>query len=226
MKQIYSLVYKQYVSDVNNKAGVHLGKEALKPEDIPSRRWVISRLHMHLRGLIEIQCKHKRYGSVIYLRDCDLVQALSSASGKSQRGSTYHSLEMVPDTCPPKGSSMEDKLDEVATHINTALHDQAKEFVEIYKDKPATYCTFNIETFKNQLSPTLLKFVETVTLSVRASNRTLFRDSENLKTKSIRRLYALCVLLFTTNTTCSMPFRVLLTEAILRNGGSTELVKS
>ena len=88
-------VYKQHVSNANKyKTSVHLGTEALKQEDIPSRQWVVSMLHMHLRGLIEIQCKRKRYGSVIYLHDCDLVQALSSAFGKSQRGSTYHSSEM------------------------------------------------------------------------------------------------------------------------------------
>ncbi len=116
-------------------------------------------------------------------------------------------------------------MDAAATHVSKLLQNQARELVTMYKNKPLNLATFNIDTFKKQLNPSLLKFIEAVTLSVRESKRKLFVDSETVKTKNIRQLYALCVLLFITNSTCSMPFHVLLTEAILCNGGSTELVR-
>ena len=46
-----------------------------------------------------------------------------------------------------------------------------------------------------------------------------------MQTKNIRQAYALCVLLFCTDTTCSMPLHILLTEAILCHGRSLELVR-
>ena len=220
---LLSTVYKQCVTEATSKANIYLGNDSLKQVDLPSRRWVIARLHMHLGNLIEIQCRHKRYGSIILLRNCDLVHALSSALGKSQIGSS----DSGPDTHSeaPPAQCIEDKLDAVATHINKLLQNQARELVAMYKNKPVKYSTFNLDTFKKELNACLLKFMEIVTLSVRASKRNLFPDPDTLKTKNIRQLYALCVLLFTTNTTCSMPLHVVLTEAILSNGGSTELVR-
>lgn len=54
----------------------------------------------------------------------------------------------------------------------------------------------------------------------------LFHDeSEKLTTKTIQQFYIMCVILFCTNSTCSMPLHVVLTEAILCHGGSLELAR-
>ena len=51
--------------------------------DIPTTRWLLSRLHLYFDNMLEVQCRHRRYGTLVYHNSCDLVQALSSALGKS-----------------------------------------------------------------------------------------------------------------------------------------------
>ncbi len=69
---LLSTVYKQYITEATSMADHYLGA-VLNKDDLPSRKWLVSRLHMHLENLIEIQCRHKRYGSIIFLHNCDLV---------------------------------------------------------------------------------------------------------------------------------------------------------
>ena len=61
-----------------------------------------------------------------------------------------------------------------------------------------------------------------MTQSVRQSRRKLF---QNEKKRYIRVFYALSVLQFCTNITCSAPLHILITEAVLCHGGSLELVR-
>lgn len=76
------------------------------------------------------------------------------------------------------------------------------------------------------IDPVLLTFITQLTQSGRERWRKHFQeDSEILSAKRNRQFYALCVLLFCTNSTCSMPFHVILTEAVLCHGGSLELVR-
>ena len=50
-------------------------------------------------------------------------------------------------------------------------------------------------------------------------------SDSNITPKVIRQVYAMCILLFTTNHSCSMPLHVLVTDTILCHGGSLQLVR-
>ena len=90
---------------------------------------------------------------------------------------------------------------------------------------PQKYTQLNIATLRATIDPVLLHFIERVTETVRTRKRRLFpSESEAIHTKQVRQIYALCVLLFCTNTQCSMPLHIPLAEAILCHGGSLELV--
>ena len=50
--------------------------------DIPSSRWLLSHLNLHFEDMIEVQCRQRRYGTLVYHKNCDLVHALSSVLGR------------------------------------------------------------------------------------------------------------------------------------------------
>ena len=221
---LLSTVYRDYTSELKSNISTH--PKAHLTDDLPSRRWVLSRLHTHFGDAIEVHCRHKRYGSIIFARGCDLVHAVSSVLGKLHHQHISEPGEAV--QVPTVNSEcMEEKVNIVANHLNKLIHDQSKQLIDTYKDKPDMYPMFNLEALRNQLNPCLLKFIETLTQTVRSvrCKRSLFSNSEPTRTKMVRQIFIACMIIFNTNSVCSMPLHVLLTEAILCNGGSQELVR-
>ena len=108
-----------------------------------------------------------------------------------------------------------------AHHLNTRLHAQAQKMVMSFI-QPESYTTINLSTLMEQVDPVLLEFLEQLTCPKTRRGRQPMND---LHLKNIRQLYILSVLLFNTNSKCSGPFHVLLTDAMLCHGGSQELVK-
>ena len=53
-------------------------------QDIPTTRWLLSRLHLYFENQLEAQCRHRCYGTLLFHKRCDLVQALSMALGKNE----------------------------------------------------------------------------------------------------------------------------------------------
>ena len=52
--------------------------------DVPSNRWLLSQLHHCFGDMLQVECKHKRYGSLLFHKNCDLLKALSSVLGKNK----------------------------------------------------------------------------------------------------------------------------------------------
>jgi hypothetical protein len=71
-----------------------------------------------------------------------------------------------------------------------------------------------------QVDPVLLEFLQQLTSNCAKTTQ----PTNELNVKNIQRLYILSVLLFNANSICSVPFHVVLTDAILCHGGSLELV--
>lgn len=84
-----------------------------------------------------------------------------------------------------------------------------------------------MSTILKETDPTLLQFIRQLTCTVRDRRRKLFTaiDDDESNVKTIRQFYALCVLIFNTNNSCSAPLHVMLSEAILSNLGNLELVR-
>ena len=52
--------------------------------ELPSMRWFVSRIHHYFGDTIVLECKHRRFGTIIYHKNCDIVRALSFALGQQQ----------------------------------------------------------------------------------------------------------------------------------------------
>ena len=117
--------------------------------------------------------------------------------------------------------SFQEKSNEVAKHLNSKLHAQAKNFIAEFNSNPEKCMTLDIPHLINSVDEHLLKFI---TMPIRDSRRKLFHADIPPSTQDdqsyVRLLYIISLLLFNTNSSCYMPLHYLLTEAILCHGGS------
>ena len=131
-------VHQSFTNEAYSQSANFPSVGVVAPGDVPGTRWLLSRLHSFFGSSIEVQCKHKRFGSVIFHKECDLVKALSTALGKA------HSLQRQMETLSSSSSSMseppvvptlEEKINEVAVYTNTKLHEQAKVLIKVLQSK-------------------------------------------------------------------------------------------
>ena len=113
-----------------------------------------------------MQCKHKRYGSILFLKDWNLVAAVAYALGKQVAAIKQNSTHEIHPP-PPQAATctLDEKLVQVL-YISDRLHKQAKDLVSHYKNNPLEYSTLNLEQLLPKLDPTLLPFIQWITRSV------------------------------------------------------------
>ena len=190
--------------------------------DTPKTRWLLSHLSFHFGEALHVECKHRRFGSLLYHANCDLLKAVSLALGRNR-------LHKITQTEPPQSPpplTIDDQISSVALYLNERVHMQAKTFVANFHDAPEKYASFSIDWLYEAVDPNLLSFIQQLTQTVRSRRRKLLiNDTEITAIKRMRQAYLLCTVLFCSNTQCSMPFHCLLTEAVLCHGGSQELVR-
>ena len=59
-----------------------LGSIQYEQLSISGARWLLAQLSTCFKGSLKVVCKHKRYGSLLMHRDCDILKALSAALGR------------------------------------------------------------------------------------------------------------------------------------------------
>ena len=217
-------IYRAFVHEINANTGSFNNIASVNESDLPTIHWLLSHIQMHFDNMLEVQCRHKRYGTLLYHKCCDLVHALSLALGKCELKNsqpTPNETEVQQCSAP----TVEQQLQTVALHLNAKLHERAR--MRSLHD-PQSLASFDLLAAWDNTDPELLTFLTLLTQPVRQSRRKLFETSltpTDLNTRNMRLFYILCMLVFCTNNTCSVPLHVLLTEAILCHGGTLELVQ-
>lgn len=145
--------------------------------DIPNSRWLLSLLHLYFENKIEVQCRLKRYGTLIHHKNCDLIHALTIALSKCEehrQTNTSASSECGNEeqTVP----SIKEQTQNVALYLNEKLHKRARMLTVSFNEKPKTIATTDVPLALANTDPDLLSFLSTLTQSVRQSKRKLFTD--------------------------------------------------
>ena len=225
-------VYKEFKSEVFANISQFPHAKSLSENELPNSHWLLSQFHVYFENTI--QCRHKRYGTLLYHNSCDVIKALSTALGKThthtENRASNESQKCTPcictGTCP--STSIEEQVQTIAVYFNRKLQEQAKDINTSFETNSHSLSSLDVATYMKNTDQGLLKFLATMAQSVRQSKRKLFETDTQVKThlniKDIRLFYALSVLQFCTNTTCSAPLHILITEAVLCNGGTLELV--
>ena len=235
---LLSTLYQLFIRQVHTEANNYTSFDPIGENKIPQKRWVLSRLYRHFGEVLSVACRHFRYGTVLYHKNCDLVSAVSAALGRSKTDIpiTDYRVNVVqgpsPQTSLSVGQecacdcSIETQIENVSSYLNDKVHKLAKALITSYQNTPQLYATFDTISYQKLIDPVLLHFIEQLTQTVRTRRRKLFQnEAEVSHTKQVRQLYILSLVLFCTNTHCSMPFHTLLTETTLCHGGTQELVK-
>ena len=195
--------------------------------DAPGTRWLLARLCVCFRGTIKIVCKHRRFGSMLMHKKCDILKALSSALARYSTKGTNNTHICTDQSTINKATNDQattDQIQSVASSLNIRLHRQAKRLIDEFSISPSQYGAFHLVSAINKMDPILIQFMQCMTQSVRGRHQNQ-PINELSHEKQLRQFYSLCVLLFCTNAKCSMPMHTILTEAVLCHGGSQELVK-
>ena len=108
----------------------------------PTNRWLLSSISNHLHEHLGIVCKHKRYGTLLYRKNGDLLKSLSKALGSAQRPckiATYskHECSSVFSADSGKGKSTditEDSILQACTALNARINQQIKGLVQTYQN--------------------------------------------------------------------------------------------
>ena len=190
-------------------------------EYIPTSRWLLSQIHLYFENKIEVHCRHKRYGTLLFHKSCDLIQALSTALSTNEN--TQRRVDSLISSQTPV-QKQELPIEEHAGSECSNTHERARVLNADFNKRPENIASTSLATVIASTDPLILKFLTTMTQSARQSRRYLFESTAQVSTRNIRLLYALSVLQFCTNSTCSAPLHILVTESVICHGGTLELV--
>ena len=184
---------------------------------------------MHFKSTLGVVCKHRKYGTLLYKRDGDLLKALSkalgNATGIAREAAAQLELSAEISTCNKKQDSVNnDDLAGVCLTLNKRVHNQAKVMIQTYSDDPLLCAEFDPDKMLTKFDPQLVKCMHILTAPVRSRHKLL--DSSRDTTTSVKQLFCLATLLYVTYNQCYMPLQYILTDAILCMGGSAELVSA
>jgi len=99
--------------------------------------------------MLRVECKNRRFGSLLYHVNCDLLKAVSLALGKSRLREKGVEQESVVASPPQLSPSLDEQITTVACYLNDRVHRQAKTFVASFSDSPEKCAAFSIKQLYN-----------------------------------------------------------------------------
>ena len=188
--------------------------------------WLLSGLTANLKHHIAYSCKVRKYGTILYRPNADLlpsiqkamwrVRHLELARGEPQPESNPNTMH---DTQPPDRRVLDD--------LNDRVHNEVRRLLAANVHTPMKHDQLDVERFIQEADPQLWQAVCLLTRSV-SDRKSLKTDGTNSlanRTKRLRRFFLLCVLLFCSDDRCSVPLHTVLTDMIDSQGGSALLVR-
>ena len=131
---LLTVLHRDFVSELSEKG-------------IPNSRWLLSKLYMYFEDNLEVHCRQRCYGTVVFHKGCDMIQALCTALGKSQniRHQAEHQLEskVSAETEPSSPLNIEKQVQTVALFLNNKLHERARTINASFNESPEKISTVN-----------------------------------------------------------------------------------
>ena len=180
-------LYKQFREELLANA-VSFPNVSVQENDVPSTRWLLAQLYACFEGSIQVQCRQKRYGTLVCHKHCDLIQALTTALAKNNNNQQASASSATCDgTCSSHTCStlsIEEQACNVARFLNNKLHTRAKLLTDAFNESPESIVTTDFAASLSSTDPLLLSFLSILTQSVRQSKRNLFSDTSGSLTPS------------------------------------------
>ena len=185
-------------------------------QGVVSPGWLRSQLSLTLENHMSYRMCIKRYGTLIYRSGGDLLHALTVSLGHN-RSKTKKKAEL-----PAEKKNFDQQLIPTCKFINQKVHKCITKLVGEDLECPHNIEDVDIDNFISQLDEDLWAAVCTMTQPLSLKGK---RNEESSVLRKIRRVFCVCVLMFTTNSQCSFPLHTLVADAVESCGGSLQLVR-
>ena len=142
-------IQRHIIQEIHGHIALFSSIVHVSADNIPTTRWLLSHLHLHFNARLEV---HKRYGTLLYHKSCDLVQALSTTLGKSEAKTTCRSCsehEVQQHTVP----TIKEQLQTVSLNMNTKL--QARMLRGSFDASPESIASLNLRDAWDNTDPKL-----------------------------------------------------------------------
>ena len=199
----------------------------LPSKDSVTAKWILARLNESLGHHMSFTCKTRKYGTLLYRPDSDMVaiatQALWKLKALENKETAYvHVNESE------KEVQKSDQFEAIINDLNDRVHQTVKIYLESDCNEPFDFSQMNIDSL---IQKTDTKLWNTIMLLTRSTSEREGRSkvtdqaSDASKLKTIRCFFILSAIMFCTDNRCSMPMHTLLADLIQCQGGSHLLIK-
>lgn len=181
-----------------------------------SSRWLMSQLIMYLQPFMDYKCVVRRLGTLLYPRNGNLLKSLSLA------------LHTPTCTCTCSNSNgeigdytqtQESLLTEAGNVINDIIHEETKRTSNDITD----LTNFTLDESIENTNSLLWNFVCLCTRSKR--DRTRESNKDDAHTKTVRRYFIVCMMIFATNPSFNTLLHHLVADTVEVCGGSRRLIR-
>ena len=182
--------------------------------------WVLSNLTSALQHHLVHACKARRYGTLLYRSNTDLVLLLQQSLSKLRQHEKKHSSDPTLQTvhsCPQK-LGMDDVLDD----LNAEILGQCRRYLGRDKTFLDEYSTLDIDEEIEQIYPILWKAVCMLTRS--ASERRGIVNKQPKSNEEHRK--KLSLMMFCADDRCSMPMHIRIADLVESQGGTAFLIQA
>ena len=184
-----------------------------------SSRWLLHQLITYLQPYMNYKSVINKIGTLLYPHDSNLLKCLSLALHDSYTGGLSLDNEEFP--LPARQTNDVCVVREAADVLNYTVQEEIRKVKEQTKD----LTKFNVMESIENINPLLWEFICLCTRSVRDRERSGHSSSDDKHTKTIRRYFLLCTMLFATNSSCDTTLHHLLADTVEVCGGSRELIR-
>ena len=173
-----------------------------KSPELPSHRWVLSKLSASLTHHMAYTCKVRKHGVILYRKGKE-IEALSYA--------LYQLSKTKQDADPPE--------------LNSALHksvcvDVNKKILKMVSNNVSN-SSFELNDFIAQADPVVWETISILT----STSSTSEKQPQSAPIRDLRRAFIPSLIMYCIDSRSSMPFQLILADIVDCYGGSTELLK-
>ena len=187
---------------------------------------MLSNLTSALQHHLVHACKARRYGTLLYRSNTDLVLLLQQSLSKLRQHEKKHSSDPTLQTvhsCPQKLG-----MDNVLDDLNAEILGQCRRYLGRDKTFLDEYSTLDIDEEIEQINPILWKAICMLTRSASERRGIVNKQpkSNEEHRKKLRHYFLLCSMMFCADDRCSMPMHIRIADLVESQGGTAFLIQA
>ena len=197
---LLQVIYKQFIEQM--KSLLVYSKLEIDVEKLATARWLHNQLATSFKHHIAYACKIKKHGTILFRKGKEL-DALSHAL-PNQKVSEFN-LDPVSEAQPLSDETQRVVLND----LNARVHHLITKLLSQDSASPFDLMSFDVDTFIDSVDPKLWEAICQLTMTITERRRKL-KSTASQSVKKLRRLFILCMIMFHTNSRCSMPLHTLM----------------